>query len=38
LCFPDTAAADAFHNRFGGERLTHAPARPKPRTSANRGR
>jgi hypothetical protein len=24
--FPDTATADAFRNRFGGECLTHAPA------------
>jgi hypothetical protein len=38
LCFPDAATADAFRNRFGGECLTHAPAKPKPRTSANRGR
>ena len=34
LCFPDAATADAFRNRFGGECLTHAPAQPKPRTSA----
>jgi hypothetical protein len=34
FCFPDTATADAFRNRFGGERLTHAPGKPKPRTSA----
>ena len=26
FCFPDTATADAFRNRFGGECLTHAPA------------
>ena len=32
FCFPDTATADAFRNRFGGECLTHAPAKPKPRT------
>src|SRR6516225_3406582 len=25
---------DAFRNRFGGECLTHAPAKPKPQTSA----
>jgi hypothetical protein len=25
FCFPDTATADAFRNRFGGECLTHAP-------------
>src|SRR5262245_1251922 len=24
FCFPDAATADAFRNRFGGERLTHA--------------
>ncbi len=34
FCFPDTATADAFRNRFGGECLTHAPEKPKPRTSA----
>ena len=34
FCFPDTATADAFRNRFGGECLTHTPAKPKPRTSA----
>ena len=34
FCFPDTATADAFRNRFGGECLTHAPAQPKPPTSA----
>ena len=33
FCFPDTATADAFRNRFGGECLTHAPAKPKPRGS-----
>jgi len=33
FCFPDTAAADAFRNRFGGECLTHAPDKPKPRAS-----
>ena len=26
FCFPDAATADAFRNRFGGERLTHSPA------------
>jgi len=25
FCCPDTATADAFRNRFGGECLTHAP-------------
>jgi len=34
FCFPDADTADAFHNRFGGECLTHAPDTPKPRTSA----
>jgi hypothetical protein len=34
FCFPDTATADAFRNRFGGECLTYAPEKPKPRTSA----
>jgi hypothetical protein len=34
FCFPDTATADAFRNRFGGECLTHGPGKPKPRTSA----
>src|SRR5262249_22275419 len=32
FCFPDAATADAFRNRFGGECLTHAPVKPKPRT------
>src|SRR5262249_980234 len=26
FCFPDTATADVFRNRFGGECLTYAPA------------
>ena len=34
FCFPDTATADAFHNCVGGERLTCAPDKRKPRTSA----
>jgi len=34
FCFPDAATADAFRNRFGGECLTHAPEKPKPRPSA----
>ena len=34
FCFPDTATADAFRHRFGGECLTHAAEKPKPRTSA----
>ena len=34
FCFPDAATADAFRNRFGGECLTYAPEKPKPRTSA----
>ena len=32
FCFPDTATADAFRNRFGGECLTYALGKPKPRT------
>jgi len=34
FCFRETATADAFRNRFGGECLTYTPAKPKPRTSA----
>jgi hypothetical protein len=34
FCFSDTATADAFRNRFGGECLTHAPGNPKLRTPA----
>ena len=34
FCFPDTATADAFRNRFGGECLTYALGKPKPRISA----
>ena len=34
FCFRETATADAFRNRFGGECLTSAPGNPKPRTSA----
>src|SRR5262249_17863384 len=33
FCFPDAATAEAFRNRFGGECLTHAPDKPKPRVS-----
>jgi len=33
--FPDAATADAFRNRFGGECLTYAREKPKPRTSKN---
>ena len=29
FCFPSTAAADAFQNRFGGERLTYTRAKPR---------
>jgi hypothetical protein len=32
FCFPDPATADAFRNRFGGERLTCAAPKPQ-RTS-----
>jgi hypothetical protein len=38
FCFPDIPTADAFRDRFGGECLTHAPAKPKPRTSLRRDR
>ncbi len=31
----DAATADAFRNRFGGECLTYAREKPKPRTSKN---
>jgi hypothetical protein len=27
FCFPDSATADAFRDRFGGARLTHWPAK-----------
>jgi hypothetical protein len=30
FCFPDTATADAFRNRFGGECLTHAATSSAP--------
>ena len=32
FCFSDAATADAFRNRFGGECLTYALGKPKPRT------
>ena len=32
FCFPDTATADAFRNRVGGECLTYTSEQPKPRT------
>jgi hypothetical protein len=28
FCFPDAATADAFHERFGGKRLTYSPFKP----------
>ena len=34
FCFPEASTADAFRNRFGGECLTYALGKPKPRTSA----
>jgi hypothetical protein len=34
FCFPDTATADAFRNRFGGECLTYTSEQPRSRTSA----
>src|SRR5262249_1365837 len=36
FCFPDTATANAFRNRFGGECLTYPPDKPKPRASKTR--
>lgn len=33
FCFPDAATADAFHDRFGGERLTYAPGKPRAHAS-----
>jgi hypothetical protein len=36
FCFPDSATADAFRNRFGGVRMTYAPERATPRISAPR--
>jgi|SRR4051812_39906882 hypothetical protein len=33
FCFPDSATADAFRNRFGGVRMTYAPE-PRRRISA----
>ena len=30
FCFPHTTAADAFRDRFGGERLTYTPQKPRP--------
>jgi hypothetical protein len=35
FCFPDADLADAFRNRFGGQCLTYAPGKPKPRTSTS---
>ena len=32
FCFSDAATADAFRNRFGGECLTYALGKSKPRT------
>lgn len=29
FCFPDAATADAFRDRFGGERVTHGPGKPR---------
>ena len=36
FCFLDAFTADAFSNRFGGQCLTYAPGKPKPRTSMTR--
>ena len=37
FCFPDTATADAFRNRFGGECLTHAPEKSARVNKESRG-
>src|SRR5262245_34773934 len=31
FCFPDAATADAFRSQFGGERMTYAPEKARPR-------
>ncbi len=31
FCFPHAIAADAFRDRFGGERLTYTPQKPRSR-------
>jgi hypothetical protein len=31
FCFSDAATADAFRSQFGGERMTYAPERARPR-------
>jgi hypothetical protein len=28
FCFPHVSAADAFRDRFGGERMTYTPQKP----------
>jgi hypothetical protein len=33
FCFPHATAADAFRDRFGGERLTYTPEKPRPPVS-----
>jgi len=33
FCFRDSATADAFRSRFGGQCLTYAPGKPKSWTS-----
>ena len=35
FCFPEASTADAFRNRFGGECLTPAQGKPKPRTATS---
>ena len=37
FCFPDTATADAFRNRFGGECLTHGMGRHAAAVSGTKG-
>jgi hypothetical protein len=31
FCFPDAATADAFRDRFGGQRMTYTSQRARPR-------
>jgi hypothetical protein len=31
FCFSDAATADAFRSQFGGERMTYAPEKARPR-------
>jgi hypothetical protein len=38
FCFPDVATADAFRDRFGGERLSYASEKRRPRASKGKSR